>query len=246
MLQDNVTPYCPLDARRGTLWKTNSYALRTRAPGTGHRVDPRLFSQAKGRIERAWSTCQDRLVSELRLAQAPLCCKPTPCWSSSAPIIIAVSLAPPQKPLVIFVLCHAALSGPVSELALPTRRGSGSRHPLRFPRHRANRSARPSRLRSRNCRPLSTGRLPSIQEMCSTHDSVLGALHSPRCVEEMRRDSPQGHKQPMPLRQAIVAWCRSLALRAASADAVMRLHRDLDRERATLVAMHAHLLVDEP
>ena len=26
--------------------------------------------QAKGRIERAWRTCQDRLVSELRLAQA--------------------------------------------------------------------------------------------------------------------------------------------------------------------------------
>ncbi len=58
-------------------------------------------------------------------------------------------------------------------------------------------------------------------------------------------DSPQGHKQPAPPGQAIIAWCRSLALRAAPADAVVRLHRDLDRERPTRVTMHAHLLVDE-
>ena len=31
---------------------------------------PAYSPQAKGRIERAWRTCQDRLVSELRLAQA--------------------------------------------------------------------------------------------------------------------------------------------------------------------------------
>jgi transposase len=31
---------------------------------------PAFSPQAKGRIERAWRTCQDRLVSELRLAQA--------------------------------------------------------------------------------------------------------------------------------------------------------------------------------
>jgi transposase len=50
--------------------KQTPNALWTRSPGTGHRADPRLFTQAKGRIERAWRTCQDRLVSELRLAQA--------------------------------------------------------------------------------------------------------------------------------------------------------------------------------
>ena len=32
---------------------------------------PAYSPQTKGRIERAWRTCQDRLVSELRLAQAP-------------------------------------------------------------------------------------------------------------------------------------------------------------------------------
>jgi hypothetical protein len=31
---------------------------------------PAYSPQAKGRIERAWRTCQDRLVSELRLARA--------------------------------------------------------------------------------------------------------------------------------------------------------------------------------
>ena len=35
-----------------------------------HPADPRLFLPKPGRIERAWRTCQDRLVSELRLAQA--------------------------------------------------------------------------------------------------------------------------------------------------------------------------------
>jgi len=35
---------------------------------TSHGI-PLYSPQAKGRIERAWRTCQDRLVSELRLAQ---------------------------------------------------------------------------------------------------------------------------------------------------------------------------------
>src|SRR5258708_1939318 len=36
----------------------------------GIQQTPASSPQAKGRIERAWRTCQDRLVSELRLAQA--------------------------------------------------------------------------------------------------------------------------------------------------------------------------------
>jgi hypothetical protein len=36
----------------------------------GIRQIPAFSPQAKGRIERAWRTCQDRLVSELRLARA--------------------------------------------------------------------------------------------------------------------------------------------------------------------------------
>ena len=75
---------------------------------------------------------------------------------------------------------------------------------------------------------------------------VLPALDSPWCVEEIGGDSPQGYKQPAPPRQAIIAWCRSLALRTAPADAVVRLHGDLDGERSIFVPMHAHLLVDEP
>jgi hypothetical protein len=37
-----------------------------------------------------------------------LCCKPTACCSASVPSTIAASRTPPPKPLVIFVLCHAA------------------------------------------------------------------------------------------------------------------------------------------
>jgi hypothetical protein len=67
---------------------------------------PRAASSVPGALVRiAWS-------ANCAWLRPPLCCKPTPCWSSSAPIIIAVSLAPPQKPLVIFVLCHAALIWP--------------------------------------------------------------------------------------------------------------------------------------
>src|SRR6202021_1356640 len=39
---------------------------------------PAYSPQAKGRIERAWRTCQDRLVSELRLARATTLAPPTP------------------------------------------------------------------------------------------------------------------------------------------------------------------------
>jgi transposase len=42
---------------------------------------PAYSPQAKGRIERAWRTCQDRLVSELRLAQA--------CHLDSANVVLA-------------------------------------------------------------------------------------------------------------------------------------------------------------
>ena len=38
-----------------------------------------LSPQAKGRIERAWGTLQDRLVSELRLAAPEHADRPTSC-----------------------------------------------------------------------------------------------------------------------------------------------------------------------
>src|ERR1035441_4780580 len=90
-----------------------------------------------------------------------------------------------------------------------------------------------------------TGRLPLLQGMCSTTTPVVGTLHPPWRVEKVGRNSPQGHKQPAPFRQAIIAWCRSLTLRAAPAHPPMWFHRDPDRERSSLVRMYTHLLVDE-
>src|ERR1039458_8982443 len=42
------TQRCPLDARRTTRWKTDSYSTRTRARGTRHPADPRLLSPGQG------------------------------------------------------------------------------------------------------------------------------------------------------------------------------------------------------
>src|SRR5487761_178010 len=75
-------------------------------------------------------------------------------------------------------------------------------------------------------------------------NSVLDAFHSPWRIEEIGGDSPQGHEQPTPLGQAIVAGCGSLALRAASSNAFMRLDGNLDGERVALT-LHSHLVIDE-
>ena len=68
---------------------------------------PAYSPQAKGRIERAWRTCQDRLVSELRLAQASTL--------EHANLVLARFCAdynrrfarPPPMPLATFAPCRA-------------------------------------------------------------------------------------------------------------------------------------------
>jgi hypothetical protein len=68
---------------------------------------------------------------------------------------------------------------------------------------------------------------------------MLGTLHSPGCVTKIGGDSPQRHKQPPPLFQAIIAGCRALATRTAYPP--MRLDADLDGLWQLFVAMQAHL-----
>src|SRR5713226_4593529 len=69
---------------------------------------PAYSPQAKGRVERAWRTFQDRLVSELRLAAPPLLPKPTPCWPSSAPTTTSASPVPPPTRFATSAACRAA------------------------------------------------------------------------------------------------------------------------------------------
>ena len=74
-------------------------------------------------------------------------------------------------------------------------------------------------------------------------DPMFGARHPPGCVAKEGRDPPQGHKQPTPLGQAVIARRGPLAARATPAYPRMRFHGDQDRLRPALLAMHAHLLV---
>src|SRR6476660_5683044 len=71
---------------------------------------PAYSPQAKGRIERIWRTCQDRLVSELRLVHASTLeqSKPTRSWPDSASTTTSVSRAPPPNPCATSAPCRAA------------------------------------------------------------------------------------------------------------------------------------------
>src|SRR5215467_2074828 len=74
---------------------------------------------------------------------------------------------------------------------------------------------------------------------------VLDTLHPSWRVAKVGRDPPQWHKQPAPLRQAVIARGWPLTARTASPYPAMRRHRDLDRLRAALRATHTHRLVNE-
>ena len=62
-------------------------------------------------------------------------------------------------------------------------------------------------------------------------DPMFGARHPPGCVAKEGRDPPQGHKQPTPLGQAVIARRGPLAARATPAYPRMRFHGDQDRLR---------------
>jgi hypothetical protein len=70
----------------------------------------------------------------------------------------------------------------------------------------------------------------------------------PPCLENPRPEGAESSltdnvTSPFP---AEPRQCRSLALRTAPADPVVRCHGDLDGERPIFVTLHAHLLVNEP
>jgi transposase len=75
---------------------------------------PAYSPRAKGRIERAWRTCQDRLVSELRSPAPPPCPKPTPCSPASVPTTTSALPAPPSTRLVTSAPCRAASIWPAA------------------------------------------------------------------------------------------------------------------------------------
>jgi hypothetical protein len=72
---------------------------------------------------------------------------------------------------------------------------------------------------------------------------MLRALHPPRRIPKMGRDSPQRYKQPIPLRQPIIARGRLPTLRAPTAHAAMRLQADFDRPRLPPVTLQPNFLV---
>ena len=73
---------------------------------------PAYSPQAKGRIERAWRTCQDRLVSELRLAQATTLPQANAVLDASAPTTTSASPVPPPTPPATSALCPVASISP--------------------------------------------------------------------------------------------------------------------------------------
>ena len=113
-------------------------------------------------------------------------------------------------------------------------------HLRRFP---PAQSSRPARQESHHGAGHRT--LPVTPRNVFDNDSMLGAFHSPWRIVKPGGDSPQRHKAPAPLWQAIIAGCRFLALRAAPADPTVRLKPDLNPVRFPLPAIQAHLLVNE-
>src|SRR6266566_9683086 len=75
---------------------------------------------------------------------------------------------------------------------------------------------------------------------------MFRTFHPPRRVAEMGGDSPQGHKQPAPLRQLVIAGGRLLTLRAPPAHAAMRLQANFDRPRLALMTLQPNLLINKP
>ena len=78
---------------------------------------PAYSPQAKGRIERAWRTCQDRLVSELRLARATTVAA-SQRRARPLPRRLSPALCPPRRPgrSAIFAPCPAASISPAASV----------------------------------------------------------------------------------------------------------------------------------
>jgi len=116
---------------------------------------PAYSPQAKGRIERAWRTFQDRLISELRLAGAATLAEANAGLEKfCADYNQALRPSRRRCGLRLPPLAPPLRSGPLPQLALPARRQRRSHRHLGRACHRPAPVARPSRLRRRNCRTL--------------------------------------------------------------------------------------------
>ena len=160
---------------------------------------PAYSPQAKGRIERAWRTCQDRLVSELRLAHA------TTLPQANAVLARFCAdynqrFARPAAEATRDFRCPAPplRSRPLPQLALPARRRRRPHRHLGRPLHRPATLARPSRLRRRNRRTLASARwhparlsrrlLCCSPSLCRCKNTPIAALlHAPRRRNENPR-----------------------------------------------------------
>src|SRR5215472_1181226 len=77
------------------------------------------------------------------------------------------------------------------------------------------------------------------------HHPVLHTGHATRPIVKVRGYSPQRHKLPAPLGQAIIARCRPPALGATPAPSRMRLQLDFDPICLAFAGAHPHFLVNE-
>ena len=73
-----------------------------------------------------------------------------------------------------------------------------------------------------------TGRLPSLQGTCSTTTPCSGQWNLLGGIEKARHDTPQRHKEPRALRQAVIAWCRLEAAGAPGGSGLVRLDGDFE------------------
>ncbi len=161
---------------------------------------PAYSPQAKGRIERAWRTCQDRLVSELRLARAATLSQANAVLARfcadynqrfARPAADSASRLPPPSPPL--------RSLPLSRLALSTRRRRRSHRHLRRELHPPAASARPARLRRRNRRTrASPGRHAPRLSWRSAPARAISAARRTRRSPPQLLTSAQKRKTPLP------------------------------------------------
>ena len=156
---------------------------------------PAYSPQAKGRIERAWRTCQDRLVSELRLARATTCRQANAVLARFCADYNRRFARPAAEAACDFRRLPRSLrSRPLPQLALSTRRRRRSHHHSGRAVDRAAASARPSRLRRRNRRTL-----PSPRRQCCA--SIAETLSCSRRPSPLRRTRRAPSQAPLPPRR---------------------------------------------
>jgi hypothetical protein len=141
-------------------------------------------------------------------------------------------------------------SGPVGKeflLTIPFVGSSDTRLPS-WPEILAPSCARSADL------PSAIIRIPSWRRSTAVYRHSREYVRPPPCVAiaqaplgvvEVGGNSPQWHKLPAPLRQAVITGCRSPALRAAPAHSAARLQPDLNPLGLTVARAEPHFLINE-